>query len=245
MRNSSAAPGRQPRLLRPRRRRDPAYIAGVPALIFDYDGLIADTEALVGRVLVELLAERGVETGFDSMIGFMGSSGPANDEAFARQVHVWLGPDADPVAFDVMAWELIDAQRHEVPLCAGVAELLDRAATAGWQTAIGTGASRPLLEHHLGCLGVLDRFDEIVTAAEVHRGKPAPDIFLEAARRLGRAPQECLVLEDSLPGYQAALAAGMSVVVCPCEVTRFSTFPPEARVVGTLHEVDLDTVRLA
>jgi beta-phosphoglucomutase-like phosphatase (HAD superfamily) len=86
---------------------------------------------------------------------------------------------------------------------------------------------------------VLDRFDEIVTAADVARGKPAPDIFLEVARRLGLAPSECVVLEDSLPGYEAALAAGMSVVVCPCAVTRHCVFPSEARVVESLREVRL------
>jgi beta-phosphoglucomutase-like phosphatase (HAD superfamily) len=79
-----------------------------------------------------------------------------------------------------------------------------------------------------------------VTASEVGRGKPAPDVFLEVARRLGRDPSDCVVFEDSLPGYEAALAAGMSVVVCPCAVTRHTTFPPQARVVATLHEVSLD-----
>jgi HAD superfamily hydrolase (TIGR01509 family) len=178
-------------------------------------------------------------TGFESMVGFMGSTGPENDAAWARQVHEWLGPDADPDAFDVEAWKLIEARRHEVPLCAGVVELLDDARRAGWHTAVATGAHRHRLDHHLGVLGVLDRFDEIVTAAEVPRGKPAPDVFLEAARRLGIAPSECVVLEDSLPGYQAGIAAGMAVVVCPCAVTRYCTFPPEARVVTSLHEVSL------
>jgi beta-phosphoglucomutase-like phosphatase (HAD superfamily) len=216
----------------------------VPALIFDYDGLISDTEALVGRVLVDLLAARGVETGFESMVSFMGSTGPANDEAWALQVRAWLGPDADPVAFDEEAWAIIEAGRHEVPLCAGVSELLDDADRRGWRVAIGTGQTRARLEHHLAHLGVLDRFDPIVTAADVAHGKPAPDIYLEVARRLGVAPSECVVLEDSLPGYEAALAAGMAVVVCPCEVTRFCTFPRDARVVETLHDVNLGELRL-
>ena len=100
----------------------------MPALIFDYDGLLADTEELAATVLVELLAERGVTTDFASMVPFFGSTGPDNDAAWDRQVQAWLGPDADPVAFDAVAWELIEARRHEVPLCAGVAELLDDAA---------------------------------------------------------------------------------------------------------------------
>ena len=211
----------------------------MPALIFDYDGLIADTEALVGTVLVDLLAARGITTGFESMVGFMGSTGAVNDAAWARWVSQWLGPDEDPVAFDEYAWEIIEARRHEVPLCAGVVELLDEAENAGWQVAIGTGQTRWRLEHHLSVLGVLDRFAEIVTAADVAHGKPAPDIFLEVARRLGLAPSECVVLEDSVPGYEAALAAGMPVVICPCAVTRHATFPADARLVESLLEIEL------
>jgi len=211
----------------------------VPALIFDYDGLIADTEALVGTVLVDLLAARGITTGFDSMVGFMGSTGVVNDAAWARWVREWLGPDEDPAAFDEVAWEIIEARRHEVPLCAGIVELLDEAERTGWQVAIGTGQTRWRLEHHLSHLGVLDRFEQIVTAADVARGKPAPDIFLEVARRLGRAPSECVVLEDSVPGYEAARAAGMAVVICPCAVTRHATFPSDARVVESLLEIRL------
>jgi len=209
------------------------------ALIFDYDGLLADTEALAGEVLVALLAERGVTTDFASMVGFIGSTGPVNEVAWSKQVRAWLGPDADPRAFDDIASELIEARRHEVPLCAGVAELLDDAHASGWKVAIGTGQTRSRLEQHLGHLGVLDRFDAIVTAADVAHGKPAPDIFLEAARRLGRRPSECVVLEDSIPGYEAACAAGMAVVICPCAVTRHATFPPDARIVESLLEVTL------
>jgi HAD superfamily hydrolase (TIGR01509 family) len=211
----------------------------VSALIFDYDGLLADTEELAASVLVALLAERGVATGFESMVGFMGSTGPVNDAAWERWVQEWLGPDEDPAAFEAAAWELIEARRHEVPIRPGVLELLDEAHRRGWKVAIGTGQSRARLDNHLAHLGLLGRFDEVVTAADVARGKPAPDIFLEVARRLGLAPSECVVLEDSLPGYEAALAAGMSVIVCPCAVTRHATFPPDARVVESLLEVAL------
>jgi beta-phosphoglucomutase-like phosphatase (HAD superfamily) len=208
----------------------------VPALIFDYDGVIADTERLVGSVLVDLLAARGIEIGFESMVSFMGSTGVVNDAAWAGWVETWLGPDEDPVAFDVMAWELIEAQRHEVPLCAGVVELLDEAARLGWQVAIGTGAHRPRLEHHLSHLGVLDRFAVIVTAAEVERGKPAPDVFLEAARQLGADPSHVLVVEDSLNGLKAGRAAGMTTVLIPNE-----SVPPAA---GSEEEADVVLERI-
>lgn len=211
----------------------------MPALIFDYDGLLADTEELAASVLVALLAERGVITGFESMVSFMGSTGPVNDAAWERWLHEWLGPDEDPVAFETVASELIEVRRHEVPMRPGVLELLDDAHEHGWKVAIGTGQARVRLDNHLAHLGLLGRFDEIVTAADVARGKPAPDIFLEVARRLGVEHAECVVLEDSLPGYEAALAAGMSVVICPCAVTRHATFPLGARVVDSLQEVAL------
>jgi HAD superfamily hydrolase (TIGR01509 family) len=212
----------------------------VPALIFDYDGLLADTEELAATILVEFLGARGVTTDFAAMAPFFGSTGPEIDAAWDRQLRRWLGADADAAAFEALAWERIEVQRHEVPLCAGVAELLDAAEGAGWPVAVGTGQARSRLDHHLAHLGLLDRFDAIVTAADVARGKPAPDIFLEVARRLGREPSDCVVFEDSLPGYEAALAAGMAVVVCPCAVTRHTSFPSEARVVASLHEVSLD-----
>lgn len=217
----------------------------MPALIFDYDGLLADTEALVGEVLVDLLAQRGVTTGFETMVSFMGSTGPVNDAAWSAQVAAWLGPDGDAQGLQVEAWEIIEARRHTVPLCDGVVELLDAAEALGWPAAIGTGARRSHLDHHLGFAGVLDRFAEVVTASEVAHGKPEPDIYLEVARRLGVPPRECVVFEDSLPGYRAGVAAGMAVVVCPCAITRYSIFPPDARVVQSLRDVHLDELGIA
>jgi beta-phosphoglucomutase-like phosphatase (HAD superfamily) len=86
---------------------------------------------------------------------------------------------------------------------------------------------------------VQERFDSIVTASDVGIGKPAPDIFLEVARQLDAAPKDCVVLEDSEPGCAAALAAGMAVIACPCEVTRESEFPAGVRVVESLEDLSL------
>ncbi|HEX4489962.1 MAG TPA: HAD family phosphatase [Acidimicrobiia bacterium] len=215
----------------------------MPALIFDYDGLLADTEALVAEVLIEVLKARGVAVTIESMATFMGSTGPVNDALWAEWVHTHVGPDTDSDELDVVAWEIIEARRHEVPLCDGVVELLDAADAAGWPIAIATGSPRVKLDRHLGHAGILDRFAEIVTAAEVAHGKPAPDIYLETARRLDRAPSDCIVFEDSLPGYEAAMVAGMSVVVVPCAVTRFCTWPDEARVVESLRDFDVSSGR--
>ena len=214
----------------------------MPALIFDYDGLLADTEGLVAQVLIDVLAPRGVAATVESMATFMGSTGPVNDALWEEWVRTHVGVDADPDELDAVAWEIIEARRHEVPLCAGVVELLDAAEANGWPIAIGTGTSRAKVERHLTNVGIFHRFREVVTAAEVAHGKPAPDIYLEVARRLGREPRDCIVFEDSLPGYQAAIAAGMRVVICPCAVTRYTTFPDDAHIVASLRDVDLDAL---
>jgi beta-phosphoglucomutase-like phosphatase (HAD superfamily) len=93
-------------------------------------------------------------------------------------------------------------------------------------------------------LGVDEAFDAIVTAEEVARGKPAPDIFLAAAARLDLPPASCTVLEDSVPGCEAALAAGMRVVVCPSAASAHCDFPPEARRVATLSELSVGDLTL-
>ena len=81
--------------------------------------------------------------------------------------------------------------------------------------AVASGGSRVVVEKTLQMVGISDWFDEVVSSDEVKNGKPAPDIFLEAASRLGVAPADCVVFEDGRAGIQAALAAGMEVVTVP------------------------------
>ena len=95
------------------------------------------------------------------------------------------------------------------------------------------------VEPRLERLGVRERFDVIVTAADVARGKPAPDIYLEAAAQLGVEPADCLVLEDSVPGCEAALAAGMSVIACPSVVSSALAFPEGVTRIDSLAAIEL------
>ncbi len=104
---------------------------------------------------------------------------------------------------------------------------------------LGTGNTLANLERRLGRLGVFDWFHAIVTRDEVAQGKPAPDIFFEVAARLGVPPGACLVLEDSVPGCQGAIAAGMRVIACPTVVTAHCEFPSGIEIVGSLLQVSL------
>lgn len=131
---------------------------------------------------------------------------------------------------------------HALPLLPGVTDLIDAGRERGWRIGIATGQERNHLIGSLTRLGIRESFDAIVTAADVPRPKPAPDIFLETARQLAVERLDCIVLEDSAAGYEAAAAAGMPVIVCPCGVSRFATFPNDALLVESLRDVDLDSL---
>jgi len=137
----------------------------------------------------------------------------------------------------------LDADRAvdlgDLPLLPGVQELLDVARDRGLRVGLATGNTRAILERRLGRHGVFGRFDAVVTRVEVERGKPHPDIYVEVARRLDVATDACLVLEDSVLGCEAALAAGMRVIACPSVVTAHLTFPAEAQRVASLVDVQL------
>ena len=207
----------------------------MPGLIVDFDGLIIDSERVLAEAVIELIAARGGTITTETFGHLFGST--AVDDEWERMVPTWCEPPLTLVEVEEMVWpgvhEIVDA----LPLLPGVAELLDAAADAGWKLALATGHSADRLHPRLERLGLSDRFEALVLASHVARGKPAPDIFLEAARRLDLRPGECVVAEDSLPGCEAALAAGMSVVVCPSVVTAHLTFPATAHRVASLVKV--------
>ena len=213
------------------------------ALIFDFDGLVIDTEGLYAATLLQVLAGRGITTELAAIAHLFGSTGPENEAAWAEVLAVW-GGGLDTDALDDLIRAHAGTGFDELPVLPGVLELLDAAEVAGWGTAIATGKARWRLDEHLARLGIAERFTVIVTAEEVANGKPAPDIFLEAARRLGVDPAACVVLEDSLPGCQAAHAAGMVAVACPGPVTAGLEFPSGARRVASLLDVRLDDLAI-
>lgn len=214
-------------------------MASASALIFDFDGLMIDTEGLYAATLLEVVEGHGVAPDLAAIGHLFGSTGPDNEAAWAAMLDGW-GIGLDLAALEELIRARAGSGFDELPLLPGVAELLEAAPTAGWRTAIATGKARWRLDEHLLRLGIGGRLDAIVTAEEVANGKPAPDIFLEAARRLAVAPDRCVVLEDSVAGCRAALAAGMVTVACPSPVTEDQAFPDGCRRVASLLDVRLD-----
>jgi HAD superfamily hydrolase (TIGR01509 family) len=109
---------------------------------------------------------------------------------------------------------LAQIETRTIPM-PGVPDVPARLRAAGYPMAVASSSLPAVVEARLVALGVRPLFGAVVSSFEVSRGKPAPDVFLEAARRLGARPEACLVIEDSLPGLRAAKAAGMRCAVVP------------------------------
>jgi mannitol-1-/sugar-/sorbitol-6-/2-deoxyglucose-6-phosphatase len=189
----------------------PPAVIPCRALLFDMDGLMVDSEPLwldVGRAFARARGGTWTEEMAKACIG----------RGLANTLRVMEGTLGIPVDLesDVTAMvELFLSRVSELRLKPGFDELLEAARSGGIPRALASSSARRLVEATLARFGLRDPFDAVVTGDCVARPKPAPDIFLEAARRLAVPPEGCVVLEDSLAGVQAARAAGMAVIAVP------------------------------
>ncbi|MEE8390018.1 MAG: HAD-IA family hydrolase, partial [Anaerolineae bacterium] len=131
----------------------------------------------------------------------------------------------------------LEAVPTRLRACPGLTPLLDELTARGLPLGLATSGHRQYVNLALRTLELEDHFRAIATGDEVSRGKPAPDIYLLAAERLGVSPACCLALEDSLLGAESALAAGMACVVVPTRWTASLEFPAACRVFSSLNEV--------
>lgn len=207
----------------------------MPAVLFDFDGLMIDSERTLADCMIEVLDRWGATVAM-AEFGHLFGTTEADDE-WDELIRGWCGRSNDE--FEAVLWPIATPRIDGLPLLPGVVEVLANARELGWKVGLGTGSLRPRVEARLTRLGVLDAFDEVVTRGDVARGKPAPDIYLELARRLSVEPADCVVLEDSLPGCAAATAADMRVIACPSAVSAHCAFPDGITRVASLLEVML------
>ena len=213
-------------------------VMAAAALIFDFDGLIVDTESAIYDAWRELYASQGHDLTLADYINCVGSTFAGFDPV--AELDRRLGRPAD--------WEPLiaikDARIRELhePLepLPGVRELLAAASNQSVPCAVASSSERRWVNRWLERLDLKDCFQIIRTRDHVARAKPAPDLFLSAAEGLRVPPARCLVLEDSRNGLLAAQAAGMPCVVIPGPVTKDSDFSGAARVLRSLNEVSLD-----
>ena len=188
----------------------------VRAFVFDFDGLILDTEEPVYTSWLEVYQAHGEDLPFDRWIQILGSSTASFDpKAFLEEQ---LGRPLDQDVLDrriARRTELVLAQ----PVMAGVGRLVEDARAAGLHLGVASSSTRQWVRGHLERLGLLDRFECIRCRDDVAAVKPAPDLYLAVLECLGVPPGESLALEDSPNGIAAARAAGMWCVAVPNVIT--------------------------
>jgi HAD superfamily hydrolase (TIGR01509 family) len=184
----------------------------VRAVVFDLDGLMFNTEEVFHQTGTELLRRRGKEATPELFARMMGRRAA---EAFAAMIEMMdLVESADVLREESerIFFELLDGLLAPMP---GLFELLAHIEARGLAKGVATSSGRVYLESLLARFALLDRFALTLTAEDVVRGKPHPEIYLTAAARLGVEPAEMLVLEDSEAGTRAAAAAGAQIISVP------------------------------
>ena len=205
------------------------------ALFFDFDGLIVDTEWPIYEAWHQTFLDHGhplpLET-FNQCIG-------TDFNTWSPKAHL------EELTGDSIDWHQLDDARQAsieknlegAEAMPGIPEAVSTAKAAGMKLAVVSSSSHRWVDGWLGRIGLLEPFDTTVCRDDAPRIKPAPDLYLEAARRLDLAPASCLVVEDSVNGIKSALAAGMQCVAIPNRVTACCDFSMAGQVLASATEL--------
>jgi HAD superfamily hydrolase (TIGR01509 family) len=209
-------------------------VAHVPirAVAFDLDGVLVDSEERWARAKEALVRETGGRWTPEATHAMLGMSSPE----WSRYLHDELGVPLTPEEInEAVVARMLDEYRRDLPLIGGAVDTVRRLAPR-WPLALATSSNREVIDLVLEASGLAGAFAVTISSEEVARGKPAPDVYLEAAARLRVAPAEAAAVEDSTNGLLAARAAGMAVVAIPN-----SAYPPSEEALAVA-EVVLDSI---
>jgi HAD superfamily hydrolase (TIGR01509 family) len=215
----------------------------IEAVVFDLDGVLVDTEELWASAREQLARERGDGYPPEATREMMGMSSPE----WSRYMRDSLGVDMTPEEIsDAVVARLVELYRERVPVIAGAREAV-AASAERWRLGLASSANRRIIDLALELTKMTPLFAATISSEEVARGKPAPDVYIEAARRLDVTPERCAAVEDSSNGLRSAAAAGMTVVAVPNPA-----FPPEpdalklaATVLDSIKELPAALAQLA
>jgi HAD superfamily hydrolase (TIGR01509 family) len=183
----------------------------IEAVVFDLDGVILETEELWDQIRESLARERGGRWSERAQADMMGMS----SVEWSRYMHdvVGLAEPPEEINREVVR-RLLARYAEHLPLIDGAVDAVRRLAVR-WRLGLASSSNREIIDGALEAAGIASLFAATVSSEEVPRGKPAPDVYLEAARRLGVDAATCAAVEDSANGIRSARAAGMRVIVIP------------------------------
>ena len=182
------------------------------AILFDMDGVLIESEFLMRHAAIQALAEYGIEAKHEDFREFTGMGEDKFVGGVAEKYGHTYTFDMKEKAYDYFGQQV--KEMAEVPR--GVKEMLEALHAKGLVMAVCSAADLRKVRYNIQAIGVDESiFSALVTGSDVARKKPFPDIYLEGARRVGIAPEDCLVVEDAISGIQAAHAAGMDAVGVP------------------------------
>jgi HAD superfamily hydrolase (TIGR01509 family) len=193
-------------------------VSEVEAVVFDVDGVLVDSETIWDDARRAIVSEHGGTWPATATRDMMGMSSPEWSNFLHNRLGVELPPDA--ISSAVVA-RVAAHYEQSLPLLPHAPEAVRRLA-GRWPLGVASSSNRPIIERFLDASGLRACFAMSVSSEEVARGKPAPDVYLEAARRLHVEPDRCVAVEDSTNGIRAAAAAGMATIAVPN-----AHFPPE------------------
>ena len=212
----------------------------IKGVVFDFDGLILDTELPVFRAWQEVFASHGQELSIANWVDYIGRSPDSFDPC--DSLERLLGRQVDHQAIR------IEHQRREAQLIEsegimpGVADLIEQARKRGLHLGVASSSERAWVIGHLARLGLGDAFETIRCSEDVERTKPAPDLYLAVLDAWGIAPQEAFALEDSPHGVSAAKKAGLFCIAVPNEMTKNLSFDHADLVLSSLTGVSLEEI---
>jgi HAD superfamily hydrolase (TIGR01509 family) len=183
----------------------------IKAVVFDMDGVLIDSEPVWERVRRNFVATRGGQWRDDAQDRLMGMSTAEWSAYLSEDFGLRL---AAPQVAELVIAAMAAEYRAHLPLLPGAVGAV-RDLSARWPLAVASSAPKSLIDAVLDASGLRPAFAAAVSSEEVARGKPAPDVYLEAAARLGVPPAACAAVEDSTNGLRSAAAAGLAVIAVP------------------------------
>jgi putative hydrolase of the HAD superfamily len=210
----------------------------IKAVIFDFDGLILDTETAWYEAYKETMIHYHSDLPLEHFVKCIGTDNTKLYEFFKEQ----LGENCNIEEIEDRAQSLHKIKMKTVQAREGVKEYLEEAKKMGLTIAIASSSSKEWVTHYLGELGLLNYFEVIITGDDVDKVKPAPDLYLKAIDALNIYPTEALAFEDSLNGLQAALNAGLKCVIVPNPVTEALAFENHHLRLKSMTEKSLNDV---